>query len=154
MGHHSKIGYNFMVDWDDYFKDIFSHQLHFTYMVSGCYANIRPISQIPQCTGFISHNAPFCNKNVHMYAHFCYKMVHCGIFVWCIVGFVRWGYSFKYNFNISILLNSLKNYKLESKEKISVWCESKYNDFFFQEFAFEYAYHQQTVDHFNQVSMY
>ena len=26
-------------------------------------------------------------------AHFCYKMVHCGIFVRCIVGFVRWCYS-------------------------------------------------------------
>ena len=25
-----------------------------------------------------------------MCAHFCYQMVHCGIFVWCIVGFVRW----------------------------------------------------------------
>ena len=38
----------------------------------------------------MSHNAPFCNRNVHMCAHFCYEMVHCGIFVWCIVGFVRW----------------------------------------------------------------
>ena len=27
-----------------------------------------------------SHNAPFCNRNVHMCAHFCYKMMHCGIF--------------------------------------------------------------------------
>ena len=24
------------------------------------------------------------------YAHFCYKVVHCGIFFWCVVGFVRW----------------------------------------------------------------
>ena len=49
-----------------------------------------PNSQIPQCTSPISHNAPFCNRNVHTCAHFCYKMVHCGIFVSCIVGFVRW----------------------------------------------------------------
>ena len=35
----------------------------------------RPISQIPQCTSPVAHNAPFCNKNVHM----------CGIFDWCIV---------------------------------------------------------------------
>ena len=28
-----------------------------------------------------------------MCAHFCYKMVHWGIFVWCIVGFVRCVYS-------------------------------------------------------------
>ena len=37
----------------------------------------------------ISHNAPLCNRNVHMRAHFCHKVVPCGIFVWCIVGFVR-----------------------------------------------------------------
>ena len=38
----------------------------------------KPISQIPQCNRWISHNAPFCNTNVHI-SHFCYKMVHCGI---------------------------------------------------------------------------
>ena len=27
-----------------------------------------------------------------MCAHFCYKVVHCGIFFWCIVGFVGWVY--------------------------------------------------------------
>ena len=27
----------------------------------------RPISQIPQCIRQISHNAPFCNRNVHTY---------------------------------------------------------------------------------------
>ena len=34
-----------------------------------------------QCTSLIFHNAPFCSRNVHMCAHFCYKMVHCGTFV-------------------------------------------------------------------------
>ena len=53
----------------------------------------RFISQIPECICVTSHNAPFCNRNVHICAHFCYEMVHCGIFVWCIVGFVRWVYS-------------------------------------------------------------
>ena len=33
----------------------------------------RSVSQIPQCTSLISHNAPFCNRNMHMSAHFCYK---------------------------------------------------------------------------------
>ena len=42
-----------------------------------------------------SHNAPFRNRNVHTRAHFCYKILHCGIFVWCIVGFVRWFYCFR-----------------------------------------------------------
>ena len=40
----------------------------------------------------VLRNAPFSNRNVHMCAHFSYKMVHCRIFVWCIVGFVRWVY--------------------------------------------------------------
>ena len=44
----------------------------------------RTVSQIPQCTSLISHNAPFCNRNVHMCAHFCYKMVHCGMSDRCI----------------------------------------------------------------------
>ena len=44
----------------------------------------------------ISHdNVPFCNRIVHMCAQFCYhgyRMVDCGIFVSCTVGFVRWVY--------------------------------------------------------------
>ena len=40
-----------------------------------------PNSRIPHCTSTISHNVPFCNRNVHICAHFCYKMVHCAIFV-------------------------------------------------------------------------
>ena len=43
----------------------------------------RPISQIPQCASPISHNAPFCCKNVHMCAHFYY--VHISVTKWCIV---------------------------------------------------------------------
>ena len=54
----------------------------------------RPVAQIPQCTRPISHDAPFCNRNVHTCAHFCYKIVHCGISVWCIVGFVNYGDAF------------------------------------------------------------
>ena len=55
-------------------------------------ARIRLILHIPQRDSPISHNAPFCSRNVHICAHFCYKIVHCGIFVWCIVGIVRWVY--------------------------------------------------------------
>ena len=43
-----------------------------------------PDAQIPQYTSPISHKAQFCNRNVHMCAHFCYKMIQCGIFLWCI----------------------------------------------------------------------
>ena len=49
----------------------------------------RPISQIPWCITQMSHNASFRNRNVHTCAHFCYKMVHCGIWDGCIVGFVQ-----------------------------------------------------------------
>ena len=49
---------------------------------------------------FKSHNVPvpfptmhhFVNRNVHMCAHFYYNGMHCAIFIWCIVGFVRWLY--------------------------------------------------------------
>ena len=47
----------------------------------------------PQCIRRISHNASFNNRNMQMCACLCYKMVHCEIFVWSIVDFVRWVYS-------------------------------------------------------------
>ena len=37
----------------------------------------------------ISHNAPFPNRNAHTCAHFCCKMVHCGMWDGCIVEFVQ-----------------------------------------------------------------
>ena len=46
-----------------------------------------PVSQLPQCTSPIPHNATFSTKNVHMCAHFSYKMVHCGYLfnaLWCL----------------------------------------------------------------------
>ena len=46
------------------------------------------ISQIPHCTSPISHNAPFCNRNLHMCANFYCKMMNCVIFFGCIVGYV------------------------------------------------------------------
>ena len=45
----------------------------------------RPISQIPQCICSISHNAPF---RTEMYP-FLFWMVNCGIWNWCVVGFVN-----------------------------------------------------------------
>ena len=53
-------------------------------------ASSGPVAPIPHCTSPRSHNSPFRDRNVHMYGHFCYKMVQCGVFVWCIVGFMRW----------------------------------------------------------------
>ena len=47
------------------------------------------ISQIPQFSGQISHNAPFCNRNVYAFAHFCYTVMHYGTCDWCILGFVQ-----------------------------------------------------------------
>ena len=45
------------------------------------YPSVRSNSQIPICTRQVSHNAPICNRNVQMCAHFCYKLVHCRIWV-------------------------------------------------------------------------
>ena len=42
-------------------------------------------ADIAQCT--------ICNRNVHTCAHFCYSMVHCGIWDWRIVGFVQQVYT-------------------------------------------------------------
>ena len=39
----------------------------------------------------VSHNAPSCNRNVHTCSYFCYKMVHCGMWDWCILLFVQQG---------------------------------------------------------------
>ena len=66
----------------------------------------RSISQIPQCTSPISQNVPLCNRNVCMCAHFCHKMVHCGIFIWCIVGLVKRGL-FIYPLCIMVIEESL-----------------------------------------------
>ena len=44
-----------------------------------------PAVQIPQCTSPISHNSPFRTE----ICPFLFWMVHCGIWDWCIVGFVR-----------------------------------------------------------------
>ena len=51
--------------------------------------NNRPIPQIPQCIRQISHSSLFCDRNVHTYAHFCYKMVLCVIRDWCTVRFAQ-----------------------------------------------------------------
>ena len=47
---------------------------------------------IPTMYQQISHNAPFCDRNVHMCEHFCNKMVHSGMWHWCIAGCVRWNF--------------------------------------------------------------
>ena len=52
----------------------------------------RSISQIPRRIGQISRNVSFGNRNLHTYAHFCYKMMHCGMWDWCVVEFVRQSY--------------------------------------------------------------
>ena len=53
-----------------------------------CEFRVNSISQIPrvECIRQISHNAPLCDRNVHTCAHFCYKVVRCGIRDWHIVG--------------------------------------------------------------------
>ena len=50
---------------------------------------IGHVPQTPKCTSFISHDAPFCNRNVHTH-------VHASVTKCCIVGYVSnalWGLS-------------------------------------------------------------
>ena len=57
---------------------------------SNCLFPIKP-SKIPQCINEISNNAPFCNRSVYTCVHFCYKMVHYGI--WDSALWDLWGWS-------------------------------------------------------------
>ena len=71
--------------WDQKTILVNSLGMNWEYMLDN-----RHVAQNPRRTRLIFHNAPFCNRNVHACAHFCYKMKHRDIFVWCIAGFVRW----------------------------------------------------------------
>ena len=76
-------------------------------------------AHIPWCTSPISHNVLFCNRNAYTCAHFCCKIVHCGIFVQCIVGFVRWDQC-----NINCANNpghSAPRYECRSQPRECVW---------------------------------
>ena len=55
------------------------------------------------CSSPISHNALFCNWNVHTCGHFCYKMVHCGIFTDNIMRFLKLICSQSQSCNFSII---------------------------------------------------
>ena len=81
----------------------------------------RPISWIPQCTWQIYRNAPFCDRNGHTFTHFCYKMVHCGIWDRCIMGFVRWVYC---QHNLQLLLDA-QNFLLGFR---LTWCRDKHHN--------------------------
>ena len=57
-----------------------------------CYA-VDPSPKPNNALRQISHHTQFCSRNVHMCAHFCYKIVHCGIWDRCIAEFeqhVNW----------------------------------------------------------------
>ena len=70
-----------------------------------CYGIDGPMTRNIECTAsahvctcctnptmhqsYFPHNIPFCSRNVHSCAHFCYKMVHCETCFGCIMGFVR-----------------------------------------------------------------
>ena len=68
-----------------------------------------PLTNPPECIRQISHNAPFCNKNVQVCAHFRYEMVHCGTWGWGIVGAkyktMAWVSWFNYILQMSFEIN-------------------------------------------------
>ena len=88
----------------------------------------RPLDQSPQCTWPISHNVLFCNRNVHTCAHFCYKMVHCGI---CLMHCGVWDGAVCYlrvlifcifnNFSLLKWWRWLKSFLMEDKDLSILW---------------------------------
>ena len=77
--------YSIFLVWQQYLCDWSNHYAPLNLVVIN-----NPVAQITQCISLVSYNAPLCNRNVHLCAPFCYKIVHCGIWAWCIVGFTRW----------------------------------------------------------------
>ena len=59
------------------------HADHISVWTKSCWN--RPICQIPQCTREISHNAPFCNRNILM-------LQNAGIILWMCPANERWRY--------------------------------------------------------------
>ena len=64
----------------------------------------------------VSHNAAFCNSNVHTCAHSCNKMVHCMIWDRCTVRFVR-----HIHLPISLRVTSLASIKKHGKANVWPW---------------------------------
>ena len=56
---------------------IWFHNILWACIICYVYCANRHVAQIPQCTSFVSHNAPFCNRNVHI-----------SVTKWCIVGYL------------------------------------------------------------------
>ena len=82
----------------------------------------RPVAQIPQCTSSISNNAPFCNRNVYMCAHFCYKMVHCGICELGLLMFCQSQYGIFFNsWSVVSQLSYVRVSWLKSRLLINNW---------------------------------
>ena len=80
-------------------------------------------SQISQSIRQISHNAPFCDRNVHTCAHFCHKMVHCGIWGGALRDLSN---TSKYTVVISYRLNSKWNEMLHMQNTAVRWSEYEY----------------------------
>ena len=64
----------------------------------------------------ISHNAAYCNRNVHTCPHSCNKMVHCMIWDRCTVRFVR-----HIHLPISLRVTSLASIKKHGKANVWPW---------------------------------
>ena len=82
--------------WDTRFGTWFCHIWWLKIIIPGCsvQSSELPVSTCSKdCSYKIqqSHNA-LCNRNGHICAHICYKVVHYGIRDQCIMGFMRMVY--------------------------------------------------------------
>ena len=65
------------------------------------------------------------NRNVHTYAHFCYKIMHFGIFACCIMWFVRYTLLMR-----SCLTWYNPHHKFWSKTKTRQWGQNNWNNIY------------------------
>ena len=84
----------------------------------------RPVAQIPQCNSHVSHDAPFCYRNVTERCTCAYpvtKLVHCGIFVRLLhCGICEIGHSDLMLWNCD--RSHRYNYSINSNLKLWIYC--------------------------------
>ena len=91
---------------------------------SACWCDINHISSL--VSNICMHNTPmvmcvWIYMNILLCAHFSYRMVHCGIWDWCIVGFLIWVY---YTSAMETTLKEVVNSLAPSAAYMHQWMKS------------------------------
>ena len=102
-----------------------------THCIRGSQDHNIPATQISQCTSSLSHNAPFYNRNVHMFQNgavweFC--LVHCGIHEMGLLKSCENFLCFSYDFDgaISSQIGTCQSWQLSCRDLCKIVTWSKY----------------------------